>query len=176
MTDKNNIEEEIIEDEFLEDISKDEIVEKTDLDLLEEYKAGWQRAQADYKNLQVEVSTQRSEWARMSKLYILEEFIPVYDNFKKAFANEPVEMTKEQENWVKGVGYIKQQFGKVLSDNGVEEIETVGKMFDASMHEAVGEEENKEEDGTIICEIEGGYKMGEKVVKVAKVIVSKKEA
>ncbi len=174
MSDKNSIEEEFNEEEVIENLDQEEVVEKTDLDMLAEYKAGWQRAQADYKNLQAEVSTQRSEWAKMSKLYILEEFIPVYDNFKKAFASEPAELTKEQENWLKGIGYIKQQFGKVLSDNGVEEIETVGKMFDASLHEAVGEEESEDDEGKIICEIDGGYKMGDRVVKVAKVIVSKK--
>ena len=40
---------------------------------------------ADYKNLQNEISTRRSEWAQMSEIQILEDFIPVYENFKKAF-------------------------------------------------------------------------------------------
>lgn len=142
----------------------------------EEYKAGWQRAQADYQNLQKEVSIQRSHWIKMSEIQILEEFIPVYDNLKKAFGNEQGTMNKEQQSWVKGIEYIMKQFGNVLKQHEVGDIKTVGEKFDPRLHEAVGEEESADHEiGTVIREIEAGYVMGEKVVKVAKVVVAKQK-
>ncbi len=141
----------------------------------EEYKQGWQRALADYQNLQKETAARRSEWAQMSKLQILEDFIPVYDNFKKAFASKKQDgWSKEQENWAAGIGFIMKQFGDVLKNNGIEEIKTVGEQFDPSRHEAVGEEDMEgKKAGEIIRELDGGYVLAGKVVKVAKVMVAK---
>ena len=48
-----------------------------------DFESKWLRAQADYQNLQKEVSAQRSEWAKMSKVQVIEEFLPVFDNFRK---------------------------------------------------------------------------------------------
>jgi molecular chaperone GrpE len=146
----------------------------------EGYKAGWQRANADYQNLKNEIDKMRSEWVRLSEQQILEEFIPVYDNFKKAFVIEIIadeqsssdDKDKKWQNWKIGVGYIMQQFGKVLKDHDVEEIKTIGEVFNPELHEAVSEEEG-EETGKILREVESGYLMKGKVIKVAKVIVSK---
>lgn len=144
-----------------------------------EYKAGWQRAVADYKNLQKETTARMGEWAQMSERMILEEFIPVYDNFKKAFNHHPKlqadnEEHKQIKNWTEGIGYIMKQFSEVMKAHNVEEIKTVGEKFNPAYHEAVGEEtvEGKEP-GMILRETDGGYKMGEKVIKAAKVIITK---
>jgi molecular chaperone GrpE len=144
----------------------------------EEYKDGWARAQADYQNLQKEVEQKRSEWAQMSEMQIIEKFIPVYDNFKKAFANEQRTTNNEQQNWARGIEYIMKQFGKVLEDYGVEEVKTVGEQFDPNLHEAVGEEPAQggsasDGEGVIVREVESGYKKESKIIKVAKVIVAK---
>ncbi len=139
----------------------------------EEFKLGWQRAQADYVNLQKETAKQKGEWMQMMKGDILEAFIPVYDNFKKAFAHEATD-PKQFENWKKGIEYIGKQFGDVLKQNNIEEIKTVGEMFDARFHEIVGEEESADvKQDQIIREVDGGYVSGGKVIKVAKVIVGK---
>ncbi len=149
-----------------------------------EYQEGWQRAQADYRNLQKEVEKMRSEWVRMSELQILEEFIPVYDNFKKAFGYDAdsadgdadnadvMALKKSFQNWRKGIEYIMQQFGNILKAHDVEEIKTVGEQFNPELHEALSEEEVEgKESGTIIREIDAGYMMKGKVIKVAKVVV-----
>lgn len=143
----------------------------------EDYKAGWQRAQADYKNLQKEISEMRSEWVRMSEQQILEDFIPVYDNFKKAFVHHPElegdEAGKKIKNWIDGVGFIMKQFENVLKSHSVEEIKTVGEIFNPEQCEAVGEEESDQPEHTILKEVDAGYMMKGKVIKVAKVIVAK---
>jgi len=140
---------------------------------MEEFKQGWQRAQADYKNLQREISEQRGEWARMSEQQILEEFIPVYDNFRLAFSHQPPDFRAEQVKWVEGIGFIMKQFETVLKNHDVEEIKTVGEKFDPKLHEAVSEEESSEEEETILKEVNAGYMMGGKVIKVARVVVAK---
>src|SRR5262245_27905912 len=82
---------------------------------MEEYKIGWQRALADYQNLQKETAARRAELVSMSEQQILEDFIPVYDNFKKAFsAKGDGEWSKEQESWVVGIQYIRKQFADIL--------------------------------------------------------------
>lgn len=145
----------------------------------EEYKKDWQRALADYKNLQKETSERRGEWAQMSKTMILEDFIPVYDNFKTAFYHHPIlnadnEEHKQIKSWIDGIGYIMKQFGDVLKSHNIEEIKTVGEKFDPALHESVGEEEVEgKESGVIVREVSGGYKMGDKIVKVARVIIAK---
>lgn len=135
----------------------------------EEYRAGWQRAVADYQNLLKENARARAEWAGWSEAQILEEFLPVYDNFKKAFAG-----AKDGDSWAKGIQFIMKQFGDILKAHGVEEIKTVGEQFDATKHETVGEETSEQPEHTILKEIDGGYMVKGRVLKVAKVIVSKK--
>jgi len=138
----------------------------------EEYKLGWQRALADYKNLQREIATRSSEWAQHSERQILEEFIPVYDHLKLAINNEQLASNKDP--WLEGVRYVAKQFADILKSHSVEEIKTVGEKLDTRYHEAVGEEEVEDkESGMIIKETDGGYKMGERVIKPAKVIISK---
>lgn len=141
----------------------------------EQYRQGWLRAQADYQNLQKETEKMRSQWAKMSEMQIIEEFLPVYENFKKAFAMQMGEENKQWENWKKGIEYIMKQYWQALEGRGVKEIETVSQAFDPNLHEAMSEEESDDHDeGQIIRELEGGYMMGEVVLKPAKVVVCKK--
>ncbi|MFA4830824.1 MAG: nucleotide exchange factor GrpE [Patescibacteria group bacterium] len=139
----------------------------------EQLKAAWARARADYDNLQKEIAKQRGEWALYSERQILEEFIPVYGNFKKAFSEERGKGKEESDSWVKGIEFIMKQFEGVLKSHGVEEIKTVGEKFNPELHEAVGEEESDLPEHAVVREVEAGYLMRGKVIKVAKVIVVK---
>ncbi len=143
----------------------------------QEYKTGWQRAVADYQNLKKEMESNRQELFQWSEEKILSEFIPVYDNFKKAFDHHPEldgvdEFHKKVKNWTDGIGFIKKQFEEVLKSHDVEEIKTEGK-FDPQFHDAVTEEESELDHGAIVRAVESGYTMKGKVIKVAKVVVSK---
>jgi molecular chaperone GrpE len=141
---------------------------------VDEYRTGWQRAHADYQNLVRETNEKRSEWVKLSELQILEEFIPVYDNFKKAFAHQPAETEeKKWQNWAQGIGYIMKQFADIMKEHAVEEIKTVSEPFNPHLHDAMGEEESDEAEGIIIREMEAGYTMNGKVIKPAKVIIAK---
>lgn len=157
-------------------VQQSEVLEETMSKPAEEnvdYKDKWLRAQADYSNLVKETNARRAEWVAYSEAQILEEFLPVYDNFCKAFAHEIRNGEKDFESWKKGIEYIMQQFWTVLKNHNIEKIETIGKQFDPNMHEAVGQEsmEGKQE-GEIIREVDSGYSMRGKVIKVAKVITN----
>ena len=169
----------------------------------EEYKAGWQRAMADYKNLQKETSERRQLLLEMSEQQILEEFIPVYGNMKQAVAsitsllqrlpadamgldNTNAVATNNTNTALRsvadGIGYIMKQFGDILKQHKVEEIKTVGEKFDPKFHEAAGEEgpsttlgvsATLPEPGVILREVDGGYTMSGRVIKAAKVVIAK---
>ncbi|MDD2758351.1 MAG: nucleotide exchange factor GrpE [Patescibacteria group bacterium] len=147
--------------------------EKNNGGTAEEYKTNWHRALADYQNLQKETATRRAEWAQMSEQQILEEFIPVYEHLKTAVTCHSRE-GGNPDAWMDGVKHVLKQFADILKNHGVEEIKTVGEKFNPELHEAVGHEpsDNAEED-EIIREISGGYTMGGRVIKAAKVIVAK---
>lgn len=138
---------------------------------MEEYKSGWQRALADYKNLQREISERRAEWMQMSEQQILEEFIPVYDHLKMAVIG-----ADGGGPWLEGVKHVLRQFSEILKNHQVEEVKTVGEKFDPILHEAIGEDDSVDDKmgaGMITKEISTGYTMGGRTIKAAKVIVKK---
>lgn len=141
----------------------------------DEHFNNWRRALADYDNLKKETASRRAEWAQYSEQQILEEFIPVYEHLKLALQG-----ANESNSWLEGVKYVLKQFSDIFKAHGVEEIKTVGEKFDPNLHEAVGHKSEpdgsihgKPESDIIVKEIAGGYKMGERVIRAAKVIIAK---
>jgi len=185
-----NKDEEILEDEDLDQQDEDleqevdaQPISETDTLKMQvdEYKIGWQRANADYQNLLKQTQEKRAELVRMSEWQIIEEFLPVYSYFKKAMdakvqvdtVTDIEELKKQVTNWETGVSYILKQFVSVLENHGVIEIKTVGEHFSTEKHEALKEEESNEEEGIVIKEVAPGYELQGKVIIPAKVIVSK---
>jgi len=101
--------------------------------------------------------------AMREKEKVLLKFIDIYENLQSAY-----ESIKDE-----GLGIVVSQFRKALEEEGIEEINAVGKKFDYNLHHAVATEESNEEEGTIIKEIRKGYTMNGKVVKPSYVVVSK---
>lgn len=165
------MQDEIINEDPQENISQDKsLQEKAD-----EYLAGWKRAQADYANLQREVTVQRSEMGKHATTEVVLSFLPVYDYFKRALAHVPPETDQSPsvKNWFTGTQHIAGMFKMTLAQFGVDEIDVRGKQFDPHTMDAVKEEaRDGAEAGIVLEEIEGGYKMGDKVLKAAKVIVA----
>lgn len=135
-----------------------------------EYLSGWQRARADFLNYKKE------EMERIEGLlkYAEEEFVlrilPILDNFDLVEKKLPEELNNNE--YVKGIFQIKSQFQSFLKNQNVEEINVVGEKFDPNLHEVVGEVDG-EESGAIIEEIQKGYKMNGRLLRPAKVRVTK---
>jgi molecular chaperone GrpE len=83
----------------------------------EEYLTGWQRAKADYINLQKEMDQVRSNTSILTKEKMVENLLPALDSFDMAFANKEA-WEKVDPNWRTGVEYIYQQFVTSLADSG----------------------------------------------------------
>ncbi len=141
----------------------------------DEYLSGWKRAQADYTNLQKEVTAQRAEMGKHATAEVVLNFLPVYDYFKRALTHMPPaeEQSPSVKNWFTGTQHIAGMFKMTLSQFGVEELDTRGKQFDPHSMDAIREEvQEGVEAGTVLEEVESGYRMGEKILKAAKVVVA----
>lgn len=138
----------------------------------EEYLTGWQRAKADYINLMKESEQVRSNTSQFTKERIINDLLPAIDSFDMAFDNKEA-WERVDKNWRMGVEYIHQQFIKVLSDLGIDKIESVGVQFDPNLHNSietvVTDVESK--DHTIEKIVQAGYKMGERIIRPASVKV-----
>lgn len=140
--------------------------------LKQEYLAGWQRARAELINYKREEMERIGGLIEIAKETLIFDFLPILDNFDAA---EKFLSEKEKENQnIKGLLQIKHQILEFLKKNGVEEIKSVGEKFNPVFHEVVGEIETDEfETGTIVEEIQKGYKIKDKILRPAKVKVAK---
>ncbi|MDD5043215.1 MAG: nucleotide exchange factor GrpE [Patescibacteria group bacterium] len=137
----------------------------------EENLDGWKRAKADYINLKREAEEKQKELIKFVTANILFGLLPIIDSFKKAITHIPEE--QKDVGWVAGIFQTKKQIDDFLKGLGLEEIKTVGEKFNPEWHEAVGKrkEEGKEPD-IILEEVGSGYKMGDKALIPAKVVVA----
>ncbi len=140
----------------------------------EEYLNGWKRAKADYINFKNEQEKHSRELAQVASMGAVLHMLPIAENFRKAFIQLPQEIKGSA--WVTGIEQIYKQLKETLKTMGVEEFtDLIGKIFDPTHHQAVGQEyiESKEQD-TITQEISGGYTLHGRVIAPAQVIVNKK--
>lgn len=155
-------------------------VQKSHEELASEYLAGWQRALADYENLKREAASDRLEFTKYATTGLIEDLLPTLDYFEAAIEHVPdlsacEESSKKSiESWLEGVRQVRKLMIDKLVDQGLTEIETTGEL-DTSVHEAVEEIESEEPAGTIIKVIQKGYKLHDKLLRPAKVVVSKSE-
>jgi len=138
----------------------------------EENLKGWQRAKADFVNYKKDQEKYLNEFRKYANEDVIIKLLPTIDSFELAVQHLPKEL--KDTDWAKGIICIKNQFDNFLKDVGVEEIKSVGEKFNPNLFESVGEEESDQEEGTIIAEVQKGYKMFGKVVRVGKVKVAKK--
>lgn len=132
----------------------------------DEYLAGWKRALADYDNLKKDLGRERSEMRASAVADAAMRVVPVLDNFDAAVKFVPPEVDDKLRNWLDGILFIRTQLENALRDMGVEPFGAVGEPFDANRHDAVGGE------GETIAEVVArGWKLGDRVVRPAKVTV-----
>lgn len=129
-----------------------------------------QRLMAEFDNYRRRTEEERKQVVQMAQAHTLLELTPVLDNFRRATDHLPEDL--KGNNWVTGVLYVEKQLDQILEQFGLQKIETVGKVFDPKLHEAIGTEANDEPADTIIAEVEGGYLLNGLVLKPARVKVS----
>lgn len=171
-------EEEIVEFEFNEDGEEDlkKTLKKLRVDLKqakkekEEYLTGWQKERAEFANYRKQEDDRKAMVSESLRERILSRFLTVIDSFNMAFANKEA-WAKVDDNWRKGVEYIYAQMNTIFEEYGVKEIGEEGDIFDPNIHESIDmvETDQKELDHKVAKVIQRGYKLGERVIRPARV-------
>lgn len=173
-------ESEVLEFEFNEDGEEDlkKTLKKLRADLKlckkerDEYLTGWQKERADFVNYKKQEEDRKANFSESVRERILTRFLTVLDSFNMAFSNKEV-WNKVDENWRKGVEYIHAQLNTVFEEYNVKEIGEVSENFDPNIHQSVEmtPTDKKENNHKISEVIQKGYKLGDRVIRAARVNV-----
>jgi molecular chaperone GrpE len=135
------------------------------------------RLNADFDNFRKRAARDREDGMRSSQERLLNKLLPVVDNFDMAMAATTSAQNTTVESLKAGVQMIQGQLKAVLSESGVEEIDAIGKPFDPNLHEALSQMESADApEGTVLQQLRKGYKMRDRLLRPASVIVAKKPA
>ena len=136
-----------------------------------EYLDGWQRARAEFANAKKRLEKSRVEARRNATVEVIGKLLPILDDFERALENAPEEIAEH--GWFEGIALIDRKLRDILKSENIERIETVGQPFDPNLHEAVLQEESDDyESGTVVKELQSGYRLGERVIRPAMVVVA----
>ncbi|HEY44968.1 MAG TPA: nucleotide exchange factor GrpE [Anaerolineae bacterium] len=137
-----------------------------------EYLDGWQRARAEFANFKKRTDREMEEARSQIASEILAKYLDILDDLELALMNPP--SNDETQAWTDGIKLIQLKLNAMLEAEGVETILVEGDTFDPNFHEAITYEENEDhQDGQVIETVQKGYKLGDRVLRPAKVRVAK---
>ncbi|AMV70785.1 nucleotide exchange factor GrpE [Desulfuromonas carbonis] len=146
---------------------------------LEEAAKNWDlylRTRADLDNYRKRAQREKEDLGRFANENLLRELLPVVDNLERAVAHARESGTGDG-SLLEGVEMTLGQLRKVFERSGVTAVEAVGKPFDPSCHEAMGQLESDElPPGSVIQELQKGYLLNQRLLRPAMVMVSKAPA
>ncbi|MEC8957016.1 MAG: nucleotide exchange factor GrpE [Nitrospinota bacterium] len=179
---EEKLEEDSVEEE--EPAKKEEAKELSPLEQLEEQirlkdeeilkqKDTFLREKAELDNFKKRLTKEKEDFVQFANERLLKELLQIEDNLERAMAapNATLESLKE------GVEMIQKQFKDFLKNQKVEAIEALGKPFDPNLHEVLNQQESEEhEENTVIEEYSKGFTLNGRILRSAKVVISKKPA
>lgn len=131
------------------------------------------RTMAEAQNVQRRIRQQADNERKFAVEPLARELIPVLDNLGRTL--QAVESGASVTNLVDGVKAIEKQLAKALESAGLKRVDAVGKRFDPHIHEAIATLETPDHpDETVVNEIEPGYVLHERVIRPARVRVTKR--
>ena len=123
----------------------------------------YQRLAADFDNYKRRTRQELGDRTQYSNEELLRKLLPILDNLRRALDHAPEDVDR---NWYEGVRLVARQFEDTLRAQGLSTIPAVGEKFDPSQHEAIASEETDEqEEGTIVEEMQPGYRLHERVLR-----------
>lgn len=127
---------------------------------------------AEFDNFRKRVMQEKADLIKNGGAKVLTAILPIIDDFERAEQN--MEKLEDVAACKEGVHLIIEKFMKLLGQEGLKKMETVGKEFDTDFHEAVAMVPGLPEDqkGKVIDCVQEGYMLGEKVLRHAKVAVA----
>jgi molecular chaperone GrpE len=130
------------------------------------------RAMADLQNFRKRAQQEKIQTQQFATEALVMDLLPILDNFERTLA--ALEQGASMDALKEGVVMVDRQLRSVLESRQVKRIEARGKEFDPEMHEAIGSESAPGlPEGSVASEVEAGYKMGEKIIRPARVRVAK---
>jgi molecular chaperone GrpE len=135
------------------------------------------RTAADFENFKKRAARERIEAAQFANAALLQKLLPVLDHFE--MAQTAAQTAEAPQNGVAslqaGIVMIQQQLKSILAETGLEEIDAAGKPFDPMLHEAVSQLETDDApEGRVVQQIRKGYKLRDRLLRPAAVVVAKK--
>jgi len=139
-----------------------------------EYFDKWIRLQAELENYKKRIQKEKSDQMKFGNESLLRNLLPVLDNLERAI--DHAKNGSAAEPLIAGVEITVKQFLNILEQFGVKPIPAAGEVFDPEKHEAVSQMESDLESNRVISEVQKGYFFHERLLRPAKVIVSKSRA
>ncbi|HOQ31331.1 MAG TPA: nucleotide exchange factor GrpE [Candidatus Hydrogenedens sp.] len=136
---------------------------------LEELKDRYLRICAEYDNYRKRTTREIKEIRETATEHLIKDLLPVLDNFERALQHIP----DPEDAFASGIRMVFSQLKDTLMARGLLPIETIGQPFDPNVHEALAQIESEQSEGTVVQEYQKGYLLGKRVLRPAKVVVSK---
>lgn len=138
----------------------------------QDYLALVKRTKAEFINYKRRVEQEMEELAKYANKELVLKLLPIMDDLSRAQESMPEEVART--DWAGGVKLIEKKLTGLLKEEGVSKIESLGQDFDPQQHEALSYEESEEyEDGKVKAVFDNGYRLNERVIRPARVAVSK---
>lgn len=139
----------------------------------DEYKEKYVRLLAESENARKRLQKERKEMIQYALQNLVVDFLIPIDHMENALKHAK-QMSEEVKHWAIGFEMILTQFKDILTNNGATPFESEGQIFDPHCHEAIEMIETEEHaPGTIVTQTIRGYKMGERIIRPARVTVAK---
>ena len=139
---------------------------------LDEYKDRFLRKAAEFENFRKRKQTESALLARSAEESLISQLLPVLDDFDRLFSNAQEDLF-QQEAFLRGAQLIYDKLMTLLTARGVQPIQAVGQPFDPQLHEAVTQQpQSGVEPGMVVQEFARGYRIGDRVIRHTKVVVS----
>lgn len=135
------------------------------------------RTTADFDNFKKRAARERTEALQFANASLIQKLLPVLDSFEMALAAAQTAKDEKTSSLQAGIGMVQSQIKNILAEAGLEEIDAAGKPFDPALHEAVSQQETADvPEGQVVQQVRKGYKLRERLLRPASVIVAKKSA
>jgi molecular chaperone GrpE len=150
---------------------------KADAEKARHYYDQWLRTTADLDNYKKRATRERQEAIRFANEGLIEKLIPVLDNFDSALAAAGNANAPALQSLQTGISMIYQQLKTALTDAGLEEIDASNQPFDPTWHEALAQQPSADvPEGHVIQQLRKGYKLRDRLLRPAGVVVAKPPA
>ena len=130
------------------------------------------RSQADFENFRKRAAREKDDAVKFANASFLERLIPILDNFELGL--NAARAGAENSPILMGMDMVAKQLTDFLLGSGVEPVNGEGQVFDPNLHEAVAQEASATvPEGTVVRQLRRGYKLRERLLRPATVVVSK---